>query len=217
MKVETERSEARSTTGIVLHRPLSYDIFLWLASLGRERAYREKVLDLANLKSGESVLDIGCGTGTLAIAARRRVGPAGKVYGVDASPEMLARARKKANKDGAEVVFSNGLVEALPFPGGEFDAVLSTVMLHHQDLKARQRCAHEVGRVLKPGGRVLAVDFARPAKGKKGLLDHFHHHGYINLQDLVALFAKAGLSVLHSGAVGIGDLQFILASTPTRA
>jgi hypothetical protein len=61
---------------------------------------------------------------------------------------------------------------------------------------------------------VLAVDFARPAQGKKGLLDYFHHHGYVNLHDLVALLTEAGLKTLKSGAVGVGDLQFVLASAP---
>ena len=213
----SEQSGVPNTTGIVIHRAFLYDLFVWLVSLGRERAYREKVLDLARLKPGEAVLDIGCGTGTLAIAAKRRVGPAGRVYGVDASPEMLARAGRKATKAGAEVVFKNGIAEAMPFPDGQFDAVLSTVMLHHLGRKARQQCAHEVRRVLKPGGRVLAVDFARPAQGKKGLLDHFHHHGYVNLHDIVALLTEAGLETLKSGAAGIGDLQFVLASAPCCA
>lgn len=212
-----EHSFAPATTGIVLHRAFLYDLFLWLVTLGRESAYRQKALDLARLKPGETVLDIGCGTGTLAIAAKRRVGTAGRVYGVDASPEMLARASRKASKPGTDVVFKNGVVEALPFPDGHFDAVLSTLMLHHLGRKARQECAREVRRVLKPDGRVLAVDFARPAEGKKGLLDHFHHHGYVNLHDLVTLLTEAGLNIVESGAVGIGDLHFVLASAPCTA
>lgn len=205
------------TTGIILHRARLYDTFLWLVSLGRERTYREKTLDLVNLRPGDFVLDIGCGTGTLAIAAKRRVGPGGRVWGVDASPEMLARARKKANKAGAEITFERGIVEALPFPDCQFDAVLSTVMLHHLGRPARQQSAQEVRRVLKPGGRVLAVDFAEPTEGSRGLLDHFHHHGYLNFQDLAALFTQAGLNVAQSGVVGIGNLQFVLASVPCRA
>src|SRR6266851_4567973 len=114
----TGHSAAPGTTGIVLHRAFWYDALLWLVSLGREHSYREKTLDLAGLKPGESILDIGCGTGTLAIAAKRRVGAAGRVYGVDASPEMLARAGKKADKAGTEVVFQNGIVEALPTGAG---------------------------------------------------------------------------------------------------
>ena len=214
MPESTGQSAALGTTGIVLHRAFWYDVFVWMVSLGREHSYREKALDLARLKPGESVLDIGCGTGTLAIAAKRRVGAAGRVYGVDASPEMLSRASKKANKVGAEVVFQNGIVEALPFPDGQFGAVLATVMLHHLGRKVRQQCAYEVRRVLKPGGRVLAVDFAPPTEGKRGLLDHFHHHGYLKLHDLVALLSEAGLNTVESGEVGIGDLHFVLATVP---
>ena len=214
MSNAAEQSVVSNTTGIVLHRAFLYDLFVWLVSFGRERTYREKTLDLAKLESGESVLDIGCGTGTLAIAAKRRVGPAGTVNGVDASPEMLARAGRKANKAGAEVTFTKGIVEALPFLDGQFDAVVSTVMLHHLGRKARQQCVSEVRRVLKPGGRMLAVDFARPAEGKRGLLDHFHHHGYLSLADLVTLLTEAGLGIVESGAVGIGDLQFVLAAAP---
>jgi ubiquinone/menaquinone biosynthesis C-methylase UbiE len=127
---------------------------------------------------------------------------------------MLARAAKKAKKAGVEIVFKNGIVEALPFPDGQFDVVLSTVMLHHLGPKARQLCAQEVRRVLKPGGRVFAVDFARPAEGKKGLLDHFHHHGYLNFHDLDALLTRAGLNTVQSGAIGFGNLHFIFASAP---
>jgi len=211
---QIEQNAGPGTTGIVLHRAFLYDLFLWLVSLGTERAYRGRALELVKLKAGESVLDIGCGTGTLAIAAKQRVGPAGRVYGVDASPEMLARAGKKAKKAGVEVVFKNGIVEGLPFPDGHFDVVLTTMMLHHLGRKARQQCAREVRRVLKPGGRVLAVDFGQPAEGKRGLLDHFHHHGYLNLADLVTLLTEAGLGIVESGAVGIGDLQFVLAAAP---
>jgi SAM-dependent methyltransferase len=68
---------------------------------------------------------IGCGTGSLAIAAKRSAGLFGSVYGIDASPEMIARARKKARKAGVDVTFTNGVVDGLPFPDEHFDAVLS--------------------------------------------------------------------------------------------
>jgi ubiquinone/menaquinone biosynthesis C-methylase UbiE len=154
---------------------------------------------------------VGCGTGTLAIAAKQRVGPTGKVYGIDASPEMIARASKKARKAGVEVVFKNGVVEALPFADASFDAVLSTLMLHHLPPEARQQCAREMRRVLKLGGRVLAVDFGVSGK-KKGLLAHIHRrHGSVKLDDMIAVLNQAGLNTVESGALGMKDIQFALA------
>jgi ubiquinone/menaquinone biosynthesis C-methylase UbiE len=180
--------------------------------LGRERAFRDTLVRLARLESGQSVLDVGCGTGSLAIAAKQRVGPTGTVYGIDASPEMIARASKKARKAGVDVTFANGVVEDLPFPDGRFDAVLSTLMLHHLPRAAREQCAREMRRVLKPGGRVLAVDFGGATGQRKGLIEHFHRHGRVDVHDIVKLLGNAGLEIIDSGAVGVRDLNFVLAT-----
>jgi ubiquinone/menaquinone biosynthesis C-methylase UbiE len=185
--------------------------------LGREQAFREKTLDLARLRAGESVLDVGCGTGTLALAAQARVGPSGTVCGIDASPEMIARARRKAQRAGVRVVFQNAVIEALPFPDAHFDVVLSTLMLHHLPRPARALGAREVRRVLKPGGRALAIDFGAGARDQHGLLAHFHRHGHVNLRDMIDLLREAGLNPVENGAVGIKDLQFVLATAPGHA
>ena len=208
-----DRNLMTKTTGIVLHSAARYDLVVWLAMLGRERAFREKVVQLARLEPGESVLDVGCGTGTLAIAAKRQVGPEGSVTGIDASPEMLTRAYKKARKAGIELIFKNALAEALPFPDAQFDVVLTTVMLHHLPHNARQQCAREIRRVLKPCGRVLAVDFGRDPE-KRGLLAHLHRrHGHVTLSDMLTLLTEAGFKSIQSGEVGIRNLQFVLAVT----
>src|SRR6516225_2168170 len=175
--------------GLVLHAAATYDLLIWLATLGREQAFREKMLRLAHLKPGESVLDVGCGTGSLAIAARRQVGPQGRVSGVDASPEMIARAEKKARKAGLDVAFQNAFAQSLPFPDAQFDAVLTTIMLHHLPRKSRAELASEIRRVLKPGGRVLAIDFGATARSRKSFLDHFHRrHGHVEFEEIIALF-----------------------------
>jgi len=212
MKKTLERNRTPGTTGSVLHAAAGYDWLVWFVMFGRERIFREKVLRLARLEPGESVLDVGCGTGTLAIAAKRHVGPTGSVYAIDASPEMIARASRKARKAGIEVLFKSALAEALPFPDAYFDAVLTTLMLHHLPRKARQQCAREIRRVLKPRGRVLAVDFASAARERRSLVGHFHRHGHVDLGDIMAVLSEADLKTVESGAVGISDLQFALAA-----
>lgn len=205
------RNSVSSTTGLIIHWPARYDLLIWLITLGRETAFREKMVKLAQLRAGESVLDIGCGTGSLAIAAKRQVGQRGTVIGIDASPEMLARARKKAKKASVEIEFRNEAAEALSFHDAQFDAVLSTVMLHHLPDDARKQCAREIRRVLKPGGRLLAVDFGGAPEGRRSLIGHFHRHAIFDLRDAISIFEDAGLRPVQNGEVGLSDLQFVLA------
>src|SRR5262252_3055765 len=91
--------------GAILHAAKRYDVQVWLFTLGRERAFRRRILSLARLEPGEAVLDVGCGTGSLAIEAKRQIGVTGEVHGIDASPEMLARASEKARGARVEVDF----------------------------------------------------------------------------------------------------------------
>jgi ubiquinone/menaquinone biosynthesis C-methylase UbiE len=206
-------SSEPGATGHVVHWAARYDLFLWLLTLGRERRFRERLLQPVRLQPGESVLDVGCGTGTLAIVAKQCVGPEGSVYGVDASPAMIARARKKARKAGVDVTFEQGVADALAFEDGRFDVVLSTVMLHHLSRQARPQSVREMRRVLKPGGRLLAVDFAG-ARNQHGPLLHFHRHGHVEPRALVELLSDAGLDVVDSRPVGIWSLQSVVGEAP---
>jgi ubiquinone/menaquinone biosynthesis C-methylase UbiE len=205
------------TTGLILHGAARYDLLVWLLTLGRERHLRERMLALAHLQPGEAVLDIGCGTGTLAIAAKRKVGPAGAVHGIDASPEMIARADHKAGKAGVGVSFRTEPVQALSFADAQFDVVLSTLMFHHLPRPARRQCVLEIERVLRPGGRVLIVDFGPPAQRPTGIASHFHRYGGVQPADLMALPGEAGLTIADGGAVGTKDLHFVLATKSATA
>lgn len=69
-------------------------------------------------------------------------------------------------------------------------------------------------RVLKPGGRVLAVDFGTSPAQTRGIVARFHRHGHVSLAEIVAIVSETGLSIAETGAVGIGDLQFVLAAVP---
>jgi ubiquinone/menaquinone biosynthesis C-methylase UbiE len=202
---------APATKGLVLHWAARYDLLVWLLTRGRNRAFREKLVGLARLTFGEAVLDVGCGTGSLAIVAKRQVGPTGIVSGIDPSPGMIARARSKASKAGTDVRFETGIAEALPFPAAHFDVVLSTLMLHHLARPARHQFVREVHRVLKPEGRLLVVDFAH-AQDKRGVLAHFHRHGHVDPRQIVSLLEEGGLRSVENGPVGISSLQYVLAT-----
>lgn len=209
-----DQQNAPGTHGLVLHWAARYDLLAWLLTHGRERELRAAIIRLASLETGNDVLDIGCGTGTLAIAATRAVGATGAVTGVDASPSMIARANRKAGKAGARATFHVAVAENLPFTDRRFDVVFSTLMLHHLPRKTRQQCAREVNRVLKIGGRVVAVDFGRAKR--RGLLAHFHRHGHVEVEDIVNLFVAAGLTPTRTGPVGMNDLHFVVAEATDR-
>jgi demethylmenaquinone methyltransferase/2-methoxy-6-polyprenyl-1,4-benzoquinol methylase/phosphoethanolamine N-methyltransferase len=183
------------TTGIVLHSARGYDLFTRIISFGRDKATREKLLELAAPAPGEEVLDVGCGTGTLAIAAKQRVG-AGQVRGIDASMEMIQVAKEKAGKHGTDIDFQIALIEAIPFPGASFDLVMSTLMIHHLPDSLQEKGFREIRRVLKPGGRFAVLDFAANSHSPIGhVLSIFGHgHGASAVESLLPRLEDAGFS-----------------------
>jgi len=212
----TDDSQRLNKVGLVLHNAAFYDLTVWLMTLGRERHFREALLDRARVSSGEAILDVGCGTGSLAIVAKRRAGALGRVSGVDASAEMLARAEKKARKARESVEFKQAPVQSLPFPDRLFDCATATVMMHHLSRKSRGECATEVLRVLKPSGRFLVIEFGASIGGH-GPLRHFHRRGHVELGEIVQLLEGVGFKIDQRGQIGFRNMHFVLATKSIAA
>jgi ubiquinone/menaquinone biosynthesis C-methylase UbiE len=171
---EDDKSDGHSH---VLHNPRAYD---WLAktiTLGGEKRFRRRTVDLAELNSGDAVLDVGCGTGTLLIEAARHIGPSGSLHGVDRSPEMLAHAARKAAARHIRAEFREGSSDRLPFADASFNVVFCTLMLHHLPAPMQVATVAEMRRVLRPGGRMIIVDMQGAKKASAAL----SHIGLIHL------------------------------------
>ncbi len=128
----------------------------------REATFKRRLLEQAALGDRDRVLDLGCGTGTLAIMAKRAL-PSADVAGLDADPEMLDRAIRKAREAGLEIRFDQGLGSELPYPDSHFDRILSTLFFHHLRPGDKGPTVAEVVRVLKPGGELHVADWGLPS------------------------------------------------------
>jgi demethylmenaquinone methyltransferase/2-methoxy-6-polyprenyl-1,4-benzoquinol methylase/phosphoethanolamine N-methyltransferase len=194
-KLHHNTAAAPQTAGRVLHGARWYDLVCGVLSFGRDKAIREKLIELAAPAPGETVLDVGCGTGTLALALKSRVGT-GEVHGIDASPEMIAVAKEKAAKVGSAIDFQVALIEAIPFPDATFDLVTSSLMLHHLPDALKHTGLAEIRRALKPGGRFLALDFAAHSHSPLGHLCSIvgHARGESMVDTLMPMLKDAGFS-----------------------
>lgn len=140
-----------------------YDWIIKVMSFGSGDWYRRQALVRAGIGPGTQLLDVGCGTGSVALLAQQLVGDQGEVIGLDPSPGMLGTARENGVQHAVL-----GMGEALPMPDQRFDRLTMGYALRHvADLKST---FEEYLRVLKPGGSVLLLEITRP---KPGLLYHF--------------------------------------------
>lgn len=214
----THADDNLETSGVTLSWAFLYDIVVRLILFGQERKMRNATVDLARLQPGERVLDVGCGTGTLAIAAKKRVGGA-EIHGTDAAPEMIARAQQKAQRAGVAVDFQAGLVEAIHFPDDSLDVVLSSLMLHHLPVDLKTQAFAEIYRVLKPGGRLLVVDFEPPQRGlAKAVLPLILGQGMMQIDNRTVppMLTAAGFVVAEQGRAGSQMATYFIGRKPAH-
>ena len=195
------RESAPETAGTTIRQAGHYDTFVRLIALGQDKAFRRMTAEMAQVKPGDTVLEVGCGTGELALAAKALAGAGGSMYGIDASPEMIEVARAKVAKGNIDIDFRVGLIEALTFEDSRFDVVLSSLMMHHLPDELKRKGLAEIYRVLKRGGKLFIVDIKRATTLVDRALMTLMQHGNIHtgVQDLPAMLTEAGFTKVESG------------------
>lgn len=174
----------------------AYDIVVRTTT--RETSVKTALIEQAGISPGQRVLDLGCGTATLALWVKQRH-PDAQVTGIDADPAALEIAARKARRSDVSIGLDPGFSFRLPYADASFDRVLSSLFFHHLTWADKQRTARELYRVLRPGGQLHVADWGR-ATGPVmraafvaiQLLD-----GFANTRDnvrgkLPALFDEAG-------------------------
>ena len=177
-----------------------YDVVVGATT--RERRFKQALIAQARIEPGQRVLDLACGTGTLAIWIKQSQ-PRSDVTGVDGDPAILSLARRKARRAGVSVQFDHALSCQLPYPTAHFDRVLSSLFFHHLLWEDKVRTAHELFRVLKPGAVLHVADWGRAGNPlMRGLFLFIQLlDGFDNTRDnvsgkLITLFENAGFTAV---------------------
>ena len=170
-KTVDETEKAQHVRGVFDSVASKYDVMNDLMSAGLHRVWKAYTVQVANLKEGDQVLDIAGGTGDLALAFAKKVGVSGRVVHTDINEAMLSTGRDRLLNLGVVLPTLVCDAEKLPFPDGHFDLVSVAFGLRnmtHKDLALQEMC-----RVLKPGGKLLVLEFSKVAKPLQKLYDWY--------------------------------------------
>ncbi len=187
----------------------------------REQRWRRAVVDQALASTPMTILDVGCGTGTLAVQLACRAADV-RVIGLDGDPNVLKRAAAKAEAAAVKVELLRGMADSIPLEDASVDSATSTLLFHHLAPDTKARVLAEIRRVLRPGGRLVIADYGRPQDRLMRaaflfvqLLDGFQstrEHVAGRLPDLIA---DAGYSVETISRLRTisGALELLIATT----
>lgn len=179
-----EQDKARRVRGVFDSVAPKYDVMNDLMSMGLHRAWKAFTVLVANVKEGQYVLDIAGGTGDLALAFAPRVGLSGKVVHTDINEAMLREGRNRLLDAGVSLPTLVCDAEHLPFPDAHFDVV--TVAFGLRNMTHKEAALREMNRVLKPGGKLLVLEFSKVAKPLEKIYDWYSFKVLPKIGKLVA-------------------------------
>lgn len=209
-------TDAPHTSGHAIHWARFYDPLVWLLSLGRGGRVAALTLDTAEVGAGDRLLDIGTGTGSVALQAADRVGPTSEVVGIDAAPEMIAKATRKARGRNPAPRFEVALIEDLPFEDASFDRVVAQLMIHHLPEDLRPTGLAEIRRVLAPGGTVAITDFATlGGSARTHLFALRRQRPQQRASWLTSLLEDAGFEAVEQVPTDYGRIAFVRGRAPS--
>ena len=181
----------------------SYDSYMQKVTFGRDELLRERTIQKSGIKEGDTILEVGSGTGTLSLAAKRKAGKSGSVYGIYIIPGMIEVSKQKAKNAGENINFALGSIAEIPHEDNKFDVVLCSFMIFHMSEQTRQKGISEIYRVLKPSGRLFVVDSGLPKGGfqraiAKLILGYMINH---DVDELEPLFTQSRIINVESGKI----------------
>ncbi len=179
-----EREKARRVRGVFDSVASRYDLMNDLMSAGLHRAWKAYTVMVANLRPGQRVLDIAGGTGDLALAFAKRVGPTGQVVHTDINETMLRTGRDRLIDAGVVLPTVVCDAERLPFPDASFDRV--SVAFGLRNMTHKSEALKEMARVLRPSGKLLVLEFSRVAQPLRKVYDWYSFKVLPQLGKLVA-------------------------------
>jgi len=200
-----------------------YDPLVERMSFGREGHFRERTLDFMDIRPGQQILDVGCGTGSLTLRIAERLAGTGSVSGIDAAPRMIAIACRKAKNRSLAARFETMAAEQLTLGTEVFDTVVNSMFTHHIDTELKHQAFAEMHRVLKPGGLLVTADIDRPTTSLARLTSWLARYVLFqpeledNLRgDLPEIMAAEGFTDIARRDHLYGMVSFFTAGKPER-